>query len=119
MSAEDDIDAFVLDLGQVLPYAGPGSSASAATAMTQTEAAWICPIALHLVRFARSKHWVKLAALIMPIAAAGSLFVSLMPRKHIAHARNKTCTFAFGEPKPTWNHSNFLVALMTGPWLHV
>ncbi|KAK9838959.1 hypothetical protein WJX74_006774 [Apatococcus lobatus] len=71
-ATEDDIDDLVLDLGQVLPFAQPStSSSSPGTPITQAEAAWICPVALRLVRFARSQNLLELAALIMPIASAG------------------------------------------------
>ncbi len=57
----------MLDLGQVLPFMQP----EAAIRMSPEEAAWACPVALRLVRFARSHDWTSLAALIMPIASAG------------------------------------------------
>ena len=78
-STEEDIEALMLDLGQVLQYAerGTSSAGAAAIAMTQPQAAWICPIALRLVRFARSQGWQDLAALILPIASAGASFAVL------------------------------------------
>ncbi|KAK9868226.1 hypothetical protein WJX84_007912 [Apatococcus fuscideae] len=65
---EADMDAFLLDIGQVLPYMGIQATAAA---MTPEEAAWVCPTALRLVRFARSQNWLAVASLIMAVASAG------------------------------------------------
>ncbi len=62
------MDAFLLDIGQVLPYMGIQATAAA---MTPEEAAWVCPTALRLVRFARSQNWLAVASLIMAVASAG------------------------------------------------
>ena len=66
--AEASVDALMLDVGQVLPFT---QSQTPVRTMLPEAAAWVCPIALRLVRFARSQGWTSLAALIMPVASAG------------------------------------------------
>ena len=88
----------MLDIGQVLPFMRPQAGAQA---LLPEEAAWVCPVALRLVRFARSQGWTALAALIMPIASAGRLdhvaslplvpILSKMQSMHVANTPPTPC----------------------------